>query len=132
MMEEKVNQVKALGGSTITAAQAGQLLSAVTLLTQLAGVTGVDGSEEIGCSYDSVYLLFGAACLVGPMSAWIWSWCRSKTEKLVSVGELRIYEAPTGRVLHLDLDCRHLKKSRGVTAKLVCKTCSTQYKLKTD
>ena len=54
MMEEKVNQVKALRGSTITAAQAGQLLSAVTLLTQLAGVTGVDGSEEMGNSYNSV------------------------------------------------------------------------------
>jgi len=132
MMEEKVNQVKALHSLTITAAQAGQLLSAVTLLTLLAGVTGVGGSGETGDSYSLVYFLFGAAYLLRMMSAWIWAWCRSKNEKVVSIDELRIYEAPISKVLHLDLGCQHLKKSRGVTAKLVCKTCSTQYKLKTD
>ena len=42
MMEIKVNQVKALRGSTITAVQGGQVLTAVTLLTQLASLAGVD------------------------------------------------------------------------------------------
>eukprot|EP00435_Cladocopium_sp_Y103_P032828 s1809_g8.t1 len=86
MSEEKVNLVRAQGGPTITAAQAGHLLSAVTLLTQLAGVTGDDRSDEGGGTYDMVYFLIGAAYLLGVLSAWIWSWYRSK--KTVSFDEL--------------------------------------------
>ena len=128
--EGAVNLVKACGTGKISPAQASQLLSVVTMLTQLAGVTGDENEDEGSSGISPLWLTMGLVYLVGVLTGWVLTRCLSRNPKTVSMEHLRLYEAPSSKVLHLDVECRHLKKSQGLKSKDLCKTCTEKFHLK--
>eukprot|EP00438_Fugacium_kawagutii_P017251 Skav234049 [mRNA] locus=scaffold619:37401:37709:+ [translate_table: standard] len=100
------------------------------MLTQLAGVTGHETGDDASAGISPLWLIMGLVYLVGVLTGWALTRCLSKKSKGVSLEHLRLYEAPSSKVLHLDVDCRHLKKSIGLKSKDLCKTCAEKFHLK--
>ena len=124
-----VNLVKACETGKISAVQAGQLLSVVTMLTQLVGTTGMTTSDEESSGISPLWLILGLVYLIGVLTGWAMSKCLSK-KKVASLEHLRLFEAPTSKVLHLEVECSHLKNSKGLKSKDLCKTCAEKFHLK--